>query len=40
VWEQVSGKEGLHLLLPELHQNVGFRDSRPDSLQGGRLSTE
>lgn len=30
VWEQVSGKEDLRLLLPEQRQNVGFRDSRPE----------
>lgn len=30
MWEQVSGKEGLCLLLPEQRQNVGFRDSRPE----------
>lgn len=29
VWGQVSGKEGLHLLLPEQHQNLGFHDSCP-----------
>lgn len=30
MWEQVSGKEDLHLLLPEQRQNVGFRDSCPE----------